>query len=270
MEEPLFFSSQERRLFGVLHVPDGGAGRGLGVAFCPAFAEEHKQGYRIFVELARRLTAEGFPCLRFDYGGTGDSEGDFASFTLGSAVGDIRAAAAFLRERAGVGRIALMGLRLGASLAWRAAEEDADADLLALWQPIVDGKLFYRLNIRRMLVRQMMTDGKARGERATADAGTIDLDGFLASRAMCEELKELDLRTSAQPPAPSLVLQFAPSTQPSGELAPLVAKLGPDSRFQPFVLEPFWQRLGYVDCTEAIEATVGWLIGKAGNVMRDA
>ena len=258
MEHPLFFDAQGSRLFGVLHRPEG-AGRDCGLVFCPAFAEEHKQGYRVFVEMARRLEAVGFACVRFDYRGTGDSEGPFTAFSLEGAVRDIAAAAALLRQRTGVARIGLIGLRLGASLAWRAAEGGLEASHLALWQPIVDGNLFYRLSLRRMLVRQMMTHGKATGERATGDDATIDLDGFLASRAMCEEIRALDLRKATEPPAPTLLVQFSHSTEPSAELRPLIRKLGPEGRFVPLVMEPFWDRLGHVDCAAAIQATIAWL-----------
>jgi len=264
MEEPLFFTVDGLRLFGVLHLPEGAA-RDCGLVFCAPFAEEHKQGYRVFVELARRLEAAGFPCLRFDYRGTGDSEGPFAAFSLAGAVRDIGSAAALLRQRAGVARIGLIGLRLGASLAWRAAAEGLEASHLVLWQPIADGDLFYRLNIRRMLVRQMMTAGKASGERATGDEATIDLDGFLVRRATCEEIRALDLRAGVRPPAPSLLIQCSHSKEPSAELRPLVEKLGPDDRFLAFVIEPFWNRLGYVDCTPVIDATVRWLATPASN-----
>ena len=263
MEEPLFLPADGRRLFGVLHQPDGES-RGCGFVFCAPFAEEHKQGYRVFVELARRLTAHGFPCVRFDYRGTGDSEGPFTDFTLAGAIADIAAASAFLRERTGVARVGLVGLRLGASLAWRAAAEGQDVARLALWQPIVDGTLFYKLNIRRMLIRQMMTAGKAEGERATQDKTAIDLDGFLASRTTCEELKELDLRTGDRPAAATLLVQFAHNTEPSGEMAPLVDALGGEDQFLPLILEPFWQRLGYVDCSVAMDATVAWALEREG------
>ncbi len=260
MEEPLFFASAACDLFGVLHAPEGIA-RGLGLAFCPPFAEEHKQGYRVFVELARKLAARGFPCLRFDYRGTGDSQGPFTDFTLAGAIDDIAAAVACLRERAGIERVGLVGLRLGASLAWQAVERGLDAAPLVLWQPIVNGKLFYRLNIQRMLLRQMMTAGKAEGERQTADAATIDLDGFLTRRATCKEIEALDLAAADHPPAPSLLCQFAHTAEPTGELKPLAPRLrqGGD-QFRAFVLEPFWQRLGHVDCTPAIDATVDWLV----------
>ena len=267
MEEPLFFESDSFRLYGVLHTPQDQA-RGLGVIFCAPFAEEQKQAYRVFVEVARRLEELGIPSLRFDYRGTGDSQGPFTDFSLAGAKRDIQAAATFLRERTGVERIGLIGLRLGASLALQAADcRLPTAACLVLWQPIVDGALFYKLNIRRMLVRQMMTHGKATGERDTGSADTIDLDGFLASRAMCEEIKalriaECGVRNAELPP--TLLAQFAPTTEPSAELKPLLDKLGPAAQFRPFVMEPFWDRLGYVDCSAPVEATVEWLVEQAG------
>ena len=294
-EEPLNFTSDGFRLFGVLHLPGGPGSHAsrvtrhasrLGLVFCPPFAEEHKQGYRVFVEMARRLERLGYPSLRFDYRGTGDSSGPFTDFSLAGAMRDIAAATAFLRQRAAVEDIGLIGLRLGASLALqsvgcgvRSAEcgmENAKSDsrvtrhasrvtppsCLVLWQPIVDGALFYRLNIRRMLVRQMMTHGKATGERATGEADTIDLDGFLASRAMCEEIKALRIDECPPPSAgrpPTLILQFAPTLEPGSELKRLLASFGPQADFKPFILEPFWDRLGHVDCSAPIEATIAWL-----------
>jgi len=271
MDQPLFFPSSDRRLFGVLHTPEAPTPQ-AGIVLCPPFAEELKQACRIFAELGRRLAGQGIPCLRLDYRGTGDSEGPFSDFTLAGAVEDIGAAVALLRERAGVERVGLVGLRLGASLAWQAAERDLDAAPLVLWQPIVNGKLFYRLNIQRMLIRQMMTSGAAEGERQTADAATIDLDGYLASRAMCNEIKAIDLADADAPPAPTLLCQFAHTPEPTGELAPLIDTLRPEhDAFLGLVIEPFWQRLGHVDCTPAIDATVAWLVGRPPrNRERDA
>ncbi|MFP4058353.1 MAG: serine aminopeptidase domain-containing protein [Candidatus Brocadiia bacterium] len=257
MEEPLFFPSHGFRLFGVLHRPQ--PCRPLGLVLCAPFAEEHKQGYRVFAELARRLAAEGLPCLRFDYRGTGDSEGPFSLFSPSAAIEDIRAAAELLRQRTEASALGLVGLRLGASLAWQAAEQGLEATHLVLWQPIADGALFYRLNLRRMLVRQMMMHGKARSEAQEGEGESIDLGGFPIRRSACEEIKGIDLRDRPRPPAPSLLVQFAHSPEPSGELKPLVEALGPRGRFVPLVLEPFWNRIGYVDCSPAIEATAAWL-----------
>jgi pimeloyl-ACP methyl ester carboxylesterase len=258
VEEPLYFASDDVRLFGVLHEPEGESAP-LGVLFCAPFAEEHKQAYRIFVEFARRLAGAGIPTLRFDYRGTGDSDLPFTAFSPTHAMADIAAAASFLRERAGVERVALVGLRLGASLACQAVRDGLDTDALVLWQPIVDGALFYKLNIRRMLVRQMMMHGRASGATDGGEDATIDLDGFLVMRSACEEIKGIDLSEGDALPAPTLLVQLAHNTDVSSEMRPLADRLGQRDTLLPLVLEPFWNRIGYVDCTGPIDATVAWL-----------
>jgi hypothetical protein len=64
-------------------------------------------------------------------------------------------------------------------------------------------------------------------------------------------------------PAPTLLVQFAHNTDVSSELRPLAERLGEQDTFLPLVLEPFWNRIGYVDCTEPIDATVAWLMERA-------
>src|SRR3546814_10518510 len=88
--------------------------------------------------MAGRLAADGVACLRFDYHGTGDSEGDDADFSPDLALADIACAAAELRRRVGDHPLVLMGIRASAPLAFHAADP-AGADALWLWLPVVDG-----------------------------------------------------------------------------------------------------------------------------------
>ncbi len=262
MEHPLHFQSDDARLFGVLHQPDGDSAP-LGALFCAPFAEEHKQGYRIFVEFARALAEAGIPSLRFDYRGTGDSDLPFTAFSPSNAIADIHAAGDLLRERAGIERLAIVGLRLGASLACQAVQDGLDADAVVLWPPIVDGALFYKLNIRRMLVRQMMMHGKAKGATDGGEEATVDLDGFLVKRSACEEIKAIDLRDGDALPAPTLLAQFSHNADVTSELQPLVDRLGERDTFQPHILEPFWNRIGHVDCSAPIASATVWLSERA-------
>jgi exosortase A-associated hydrolase 1 len=71
--------------------------------------------HRQFVELARALAAAGFPTLRFDYRGMGDSGGDARTFE--AIDDDIAGAIGVLQREAGVDRIVLWGLCDGASAA---------------------------------------------------------------------------------------------------------------------------------------------------------
>jgi pimeloyl-ACP methyl ester carboxylesterase len=84
------------------------------------------------------LAAAGLHVLRFDYSGTGDSEGDSADVSLAQWTRDIATAVEEIRDISGVRRISLVGMRLGAALALRAAG-DADIRELVLWEPVVSG-----------------------------------------------------------------------------------------------------------------------------------
>lgn len=86
----------------------------LGVVIVVGGPQYRAGSHRQFVELARALAAAGFPVLRFDYRGMGDSEGalrnfEHASFDIGAAI------TAFQRVQPQVKRVALWGLCDGAS-----------------------------------------------------------------------------------------------------------------------------------------------------------
>jgi exosortase A-associated hydrolase 1 len=78
--------------------------------------------HRQFVLLARSLAAAGFPALRFDYRGMGDSDGERRDFEdVGS---DIGCAVSALVRDAGVTNVVLWGLCDGASAALMYAAAD--------------------------------------------------------------------------------------------------------------------------------------------------
>ena len=137
--QPFYFRAHERRLFGVLH-PAVGQTRAL-VLMCPPLLHEHARSHRFFSQVAGRLAADGVACLRFDYHGTGDSEGDDADFSPERALEDIVCAASELRSRAGDHPLVLMGIRASALLAFHAAGS-AGADALWLWLPVIDGQAY--------------------------------------------------------------------------------------------------------------------------------
>lgn len=95
--------------------------------------------------VAAGLAARGFAVLRFDFTGLGASEGDFANTNFSSNVGDLIAAAKFLREEREAPRL-LVGHSLGGAAVLAAAgdipECRAVAAIAAPAEPAHVAKLF--------------------------------------------------------------------------------------------------------------------------------
>lgn len=89
MEKPLVFLSDGVPLVGMLHGAEGEAE--LGVLFMVAGGPQYRiGGHRQLVQWARQYAASGFPVLRFDFKGMGDSYGAYTGFE--DVGNDIRAA----------------------------------------------------------------------------------------------------------------------------------------------------------------------------------
>ena len=182
--QPFYFNVQGRALFGVLH-PAMGSVRGL-VLMCPPLLHEDVRSHRFFSQLAGRLAEAGLACLRFDYHGTGDSDGDTAGFSPDRALADIAGAADELRRRAGDHPLILVGIRASALHAFHAAQ-GARADALWLWQPVCDGCSYIRaLDARYLEERNSRDRYPSRSLPVPADAD--ELMGFRVSPTFRREL----------------------------------------------------------------------------------
>lgn len=133
-EIPLRFDCRGVPLFGILTRPRG-ASEPIGVVIVVGGPQYRVGSHRQFVLLARALADAGFPCLRFDYRGMGDSHGEPIAFE--DAEADIEAAVATLRERVpALSSVALVGLCDGATVSAFAARA-VGACALALINPWV-------------------------------------------------------------------------------------------------------------------------------------
>jgi dienelactone hydrolase len=148
------------RLFGILHPAYGGDGGGPAVrtaivllnAGCVPRFGAHRQ----YLPLARRWAALGFPVLRLDLSGIGDSpvgEGAEENLTYPpGARSDIDRALRWLTAQTGADRFVLVGLCSGADLAFAAAED-----------PRVDGVVM--MNPRTFCVHDLAAVESLKGAR---------------------------------------------------------------------------------------------------------
>src|SRR5271154_6978 len=125
---PVFFDG----CFGWLHLAPHGPAASVAVLLCPGLTTDGVTGHRSLRLLGDALAADGYPTLRFDYPGTGDSCDFCAADPWTTWQQSIQIAADWLRQHSGAQRIVLCGLRFGAMLAASVAEVRNDVAGLIL------------------------------------------------------------------------------------------------------------------------------------------
>lgn len=188
---PMHFGSSRRTLYGAYHAPATAPARPAGVVLCNPLGHEAVRAHRAFRQLANLLAQDRYHVMRFDYFGTGDSAGDGDEARLSGWVEDVGTAADELKDTTGVGKLWLLGLRFGATLALLATQERRDVDGVLAWDPVVSGASYLR-QLRQMHVdylrgelpegaRVAPTDDEALGlplpAALRADLAAVDLGG---------------------------------------------------------------------------------------------
>ena len=192
--EQFFFRESKSPLFASYHAPDGSNGvRSCCVLLCQPFGHEYIRGHRAFKLLADRLARAGFPTLRFDYRGCGDSGLDAEDVGLDEWTEDLRAAAEMCRARSGRRKVCALGLRLGASLALLESNAKGTLDGLVLWDAVLSGSTYLEEleALHRGLLRSL--PGGAAG---ASRSGVREFVGFPYANLLHGQLAKLDLTAS--------------------------------------------------------------------------
>lgn len=124
-----------KRLRGMIHRPGAPARRRVpGVIFFHGFTGDRMESHWLFVKCARALERAGIASLRFDFYGSGESEGEFREVTLQGEIADAKAAVEFFRRQKGIApqRLGLCGLSVGGAIAATVARW-SQARALVLW-----------------------------------------------------------------------------------------------------------------------------------------
>ncbi|MCW5747026.1 MAG: alpha/beta fold hydrolase [Alphaproteobacteria bacterium] len=202
--------------FGWLHPAAGNRG----VVLCAPHGYEELCVHRQLAGLADRLAAAGLPTLRFDYHGTGDSLGtDEDPGRLRAWLDSIHGAVRFMRTQLGVSEVALVGLRLGGTLATVAAAELGDIDRLALLAPLASGRAYTR-EMKALAAFSPLPDDAPPPDPRTAD--DIEAGGFVLTAETIAALKSVDLRQLKHSPARHVLLV---DPMPGTEDSPLAKHL---------------------------------------------
>jgi len=206
--------------FGWLHAPPAGAASGdVGIIVCQGLMRDGLLAHCSFRLLGDELAAAGYPMLRFDYPGTGDSL-DASGGHWDAWLNSIDQAAEWLKVTTGVKRLILCGLRTGAMLATVVAGKRSDVAGLLLFQPVVSGRTY----VREMILEADLQSGKTsiRGE-------DLDIREFLFSAATLDQISAVDLRKAALPSGLKAALFVRPDARQIEECVTAWKAQGVDS-----------------------------------------
>lgn len=135
------FNNQGTKIFGVLHRPLGEINAPV-VMFCHGLAGHRIGKHRMYVMLAECLSRVGIASFRFDFRGSGDSEGEFADMSLQGEVSDAVKAFEFLSIQKHIDprRIGVFGRSFGGAISIIAAHQFGGIKSVALWAPVFNAE----------------------------------------------------------------------------------------------------------------------------------
>jgi pimeloyl-ACP methyl ester carboxylesterase len=179
-----------------IHSPSEVLQSASAVVICPPFGWDEICSYRSRRDWANDLARAGFPTLRFDFPGSGDSGGtprDPAQ--LSSWTNAVTSAAETLQAMTGLERVAAIGIGVGGLVACKAVAEGAEIDELVLWGVPSRGRTLLR-ELRAFASLEDSVLGPVDEEDlepAPLPDGALWAGGFALPAATAEELERLDL-----------------------------------------------------------------------------
>ena len=192
---PFYFGGRKNPLFGISYSPGGANTRKTGVLICNPLGQEHIRAHRSLKLLAVNLAKQGFHVLRFDYFGTGDSAGDGLDAGVARWEADIKIAIEEMRGRFGVHRFHLIGIRFGATMAYRAAAARNDVASMVLWDPVVDGNRYMSMILFRH--QEWLKDTYPKLQELSGNGKFVEVSGFPLRNEFVSDVRSIDLKALA-------------------------------------------------------------------------
>jgi exosortase A-associated hydrolase 1/exosortase A-associated hydrolase 2 len=245
---PLLIAGARGPLNALYYEPRISAGLG-DILFIPSFGEELNR-CRSMVSMQARLLADlGIGTLILDPYGTGDSSGAHCDATWATWRDDLRLGIEWLRREAN-GCSTLWGARLGAIMASDLACADPGIERLLLWQPVLQGKVFYNQFLRIRVAAEMdqpngikTTDELRRRAR---EGETLEVSGYHINPTLSQELDEIKFADAQQLRRCKLhwfevvASEEAPVAQVNRKAIETYQSAGVDVQFERIVGPLFW------------------------------
>ena len=184
MQKAISLVVNGRTLRGMHHIPKEN-GRFPTVIMYHGFMSSKLESRGIFVKLSRLLASRGFAAVRFDFSGSGESDGNFRDMTFSREVDEALAILRFVESlpHTNPERIGIVGSSMGGAIASIVAGKNADiVKALTLWAaPSID----IVAGLESRLKDEMRFPRNQRGD--------IDMGGLWLNHGFFEDLKNWDV-----------------------------------------------------------------------------
>ncbi|NOY78858.1 MAG: alpha/beta hydrolase [Calditrichaeota bacterium] len=192
LEIPTVFYSDGHQLVGIRHYPEKPTEKV--VVMCHGYTSHKGENKRLFVEMAREFARNGTMAFRFDFFGSGDSEGEFRETRVSQNIQNLKDALSTVRKM-GFTKIFVLGISMGAATAILTLASEA-ADGLILWSTLPDFRKLF----------EVYTNGQLEGALKKVDV--IEHEGWLVERGFILEALSFDIQKSfARLTLPKLIVQ---------------------------------------------------------------
>ncbi|AET58030.1 alpha/beta fold family hydrolase [Paenibacillus terrae HPL-003] len=178
-------------LRGTAHIPETlKGGKYPTVIMFHGFGANRIEYFYSFVQISRLLEKHGIAAVRFDFGGHGESEGDFYDVTISGEVEEGKAIVNYVRQLEFVdsSRVSLMGMSLGSVVASIVAGDlSKDIHSLCMWSPAAT--VTDEINNKKTIQGQSIS--------SMDQQGYFDFNSLRLGPGFIEDVASLDIYTRA-------------------------------------------------------------------------
>jgi alpha/beta superfamily hydrolase len=137
MKKVTFNTTDNLILTGVFDFPEKNIDKNKIIILAHGITVDKNEG-GVFVSLSNFLTKNGYTTFRFDFRGSGESEGNSVDMTIKGEVDDLNSAINYIKSE-GYTEVALLAASFGGSIAsFYAAEKQSNLKALCLWNPVLN------------------------------------------------------------------------------------------------------------------------------------
>lgn len=171
-------------LRGVVHIPEGISGKVPLVCMFHGFKGNKEEKHFMFVKMSRLFEKKGIASLRFDFSGSGESDGEFVDMTILTELHESKTILDYAKglDFVDIENIGVLGLSMGGAVASILAGDcNEDVKALCLWAPA--GNM------------QEIVDGFKTNQNigVLTKRGFFDLDGFSIGKEFVKALEKIDI-----------------------------------------------------------------------------